>query len=593
MKDGNSAQTRAQPLATTAMPMVSVASMGRLVSTAQGVSGFASKFSSRAGAASAAAVDAVIKAKEAAAGAASQATAAAAGAASQATAAAAGAASQATAAAAGAASQATAAAVGAASQATAAAVGAASQATAAAVGAASQARQSDKWDVDVGPLFISSQGMQLKPQCCVGLTLGNLSVGAGMDDLRGGQGFKCGARAEVAQELIGSGDSLVAFFQSLKAKRGLADDKVNALLARVHIIVAIVIQRIKVNIGGQCKVDGKMTLKLGVGMGAAVSLGWQDHEGYRMVGVGGGVEAIAVDLMFSVFVGIKDRNPDDLNPFDCDLNDLKLILEASTFKVEAKILLPKKHKTLSTNGAPSQASVLLLDSSAFLIDGDRPIGLTAEEEASLRTLQKAAEEAAAEEAAAGQAAAEKAAEEAAAAEKAAAEMAAAEEAAAEAAAAEDAMAAQRAAAEAEAEKAMAVAMEAAMVAAMAEALKMRKAVADKEAAEKVVAEKAAVEKAASEKAASEKAASEKEASEKEASETEASEKEASDKEAAAKDAAAAAGADREQCEPLSLHTSTDEGAVKFEPLALEAAPNDVLCPGPPLPIADPPSVSPG
>ena len=567
MEGGISAQTAAQPQSAMAMPLVSVASMGRLVSTAKGVSGFASKFSSRAGAASAAAVDAVLKAKEAAAGAASQATAAAAGAASQATAAAAGAASQATAAAAGAASQATAA-----------AVGAASQATAAAVGAASQARQSDKWDVDVGPLFISSQGMQLKPQCCVGLTLGNLSVGAGMDDLRGGQGFKCGARAEVAQELIGSGDSLVAFFQSLKAKRGLADDKVNALLARVHIIVAIVIQRIKVNIGGQCKVDGKMTLKLGVGMGAAVSLGWQDHEGYRMVGVGGGVEAIAVDLMFSVFVGIKD-----LNPFDCDLNDLKLILEASTFKVEAKILLPKKHKTLSTNGAPSQASVLLLDSSAFLIDGDRPIGLTAEEEASLRTLQKAAEEAAAEEATAGQAAAEKAAEEAAAAEKAAAEMAAAEEAAAEAAAAEDAMAAQRAAAEAEAEKAMAVAMEAAMVAAMAEALKMRKAVADKEAAEKVVAEKAAVEKAASEKAASEK----------EASETEASEKEASDKEAAAKDAAAAAGADREQCEPLSLHTSTDEGAVKFEPLALEAAPNDVLCPGPPLPIADPPSVSPG
>ena len=542
MKDGNSAQTRAQPLATTAMPMVSVASMGRLVSTAQGVSGFASKFSSRAGAASAAAVDAVIKAKEAAAGAASQATAAAAGAASQATAAAAGAASQATAAAAGAASQATAA-----------AVGAASQATAAAVGAASQARQSDKWDVDVGPLFISSQGMQLKPQCRVGLTLGNLSVGAGMDDLRGGQGFKCDARAEVAQELIGSGDSLVAFFQSLKAQRGLADDKVNALLARVHIIVALVTQRIKVNIGGQCKVDGKMTLKMGVGMGAAVSLGWLDHEGYRMVGVGGGVDAIAVDLMFSVFVGIKDRTPNDLNPFDCDPNDLKLILEASTFKVEAKILLPRKPKALSINGAPSQAPVLLLDASAFLIDGDRPIGLTAGEEASLRALQKAAEEAAEEEAAAGLAAAEKAAKEAA---------------PAEAAAAEEAMAAERAATEAEAEKAMAVAMEAAMATAMAEALKMRKAVADKEAAEKAAVEKAAVEKAASEKAASEE--------------------EAADKEAAAKDAAAAAEADREQRE---------------QP-ALEAAPK-VICPGPapPLPLADapeaslpltdPPSISPG
>ena len=539
MKDGNSAQTRAQPLATTAMPMVSVASMGRLVSTAQGVSGFASKFSSRAGAASAAAVDAVIKAKEAAAGAASQATAAAAG--------------------------------------------AASQATAAAVGAASQARQSDKWDVDVGPLFISSQGMQLKPQCRVGLTLGNLSVGAGMDDLRGGQGFKCDARAEVAQELIGSGDSLVAFFQSLKAQRGLADDKVNSLLARLHIIVALVTQRIKVNIGGQCKVDGKMTLKMGVGMGAAVSLGWLDHEGYRMVGVGGGVDAIAVDLMFSVFVGIKDRTPNDLNPFDCDPNDLKLILEASTFKVEAKILLPRKPKALSTNGAPSQAPELLLDSSAFLIDGDRPIGLTAGEEASLRALQKAAEEAEEEEAAAGQAAAEKAAEEAAAAEKAAAEKAAEEAAAAEkaaaekaaeeaaaaeAAAAEEAMAAERAATEAEAEKAMAVAMEAAMATAMAEALKMRKAVADKEAAEKASVEKAAVEKAASEKAASEE--------------------EAADKEAAAKDAAAAAEEDREQREQR----------------ALEAAPK-VLCPGPapPLPLADapeaslpltdPPSISPG
>ena len=551
MKDGNSAQIVAQPQATTAMPMVSVASMGRLVSTAQGVSGFASKFSSRAGAASAAAVDAVKKAKESAVGAANQATAAAAGAASQATAAA----------------------VGAASQATAAAAGAASQATAAAAGAASQARQSDKWDVDVGPLFISSQGMQLKPQCRVGLTLGNLSVGAGVDDLRGGQGFKCDARAEVAQELVGSGDSLIAFFQSLKAQRGLADDKVNALLARVHIIVALVTQRIKVNIGGQCKVDGKMTLKMGVGMGAAVSLGWLDHEGYRMVGVGGGVDAIAVDLMFSVFVGIKDRTPNDLNPFDCDPNDLKLILEASTFKVEAKILLPRKPKALSTNGAPTQAPVFLLDSSAFLIDGDRPIGLTAGEEASLRALQKAAEEAAEEEAAAGQAAAEKAAEEAAAAEKAAAEKAAEEAAATEKAAAEEAMAAERAAAEAEAEKAMAVAMEAAMATAMAEALKMRKAVADKEAAKKAAVEKAAVEKAVSEKAASEKAASE---------------KEGADKGAAAKDAAAAAEADHEQREQRPL----------------EAAPK-VLCPGPapPLPLAgapeaglpltDPPSISPG
>jgi hypothetical protein len=372
----------------------------------------------------------------------------------------------------------------------------------------------------------------------------------------------------VAQELIGSGDSLVAFFQSLKAQRGLADDKVNALLARVHIIVALVTQRIKVNIGGQCKVDGKMTLKMGVGMGAAVSLGWLDHEGYRMVGVGGGVDAIAVDLMFSVFVGIKDRTPNDLNPFDCDPNDLKLILEASTFKVEAKILLPRKPKALSINGAPSQAQELLLDASAFLIDGDRPIGLTAGEEASLRALQKAAEEAAAEEAAAGLAAAEKAAAEEAAAEKAAAEKAAEEAAPAEAAAAEEAMAAERAATEAEAEKAMAVAMEAAMATAMAEALKMRKAVAEKEAAEKAAVEKAAVEKAASEKAASEE--------------------EAADKEAAAKDAAAAAEADREQREQS----------------ALEAAPK-VLCPGPapPLPLADapeaslpltdPPSISPG
>ena len=46
-----------------------------------------------------------------------------------------------------------------------------------------------------------------------------------------------------------------------------------------------------VDIRGPCQVEGTMTINVGVGMGAAVSLGWKDSEGYSMVGAGGGVAA--------------------------------------------------------------------------------------------------------------------------------------------------------------------------------------------------------------------------------------------------------------------------------------------------------------
>ena len=188
------------------------------------------------------------------------------------------------------------------------------------------------WNVDIGPLSISSNGMQVKPQCLLGARVGNFHTSAGVSDVREGQGLKLSATAEAAQNFAATGESVREFFKNVKASDGLADDLINPVVERVDDIVVLVLERIGVDIGGPCHVDGFAKLKFGVGAGAAIALGWEDSEGYRMVGAGGGA-ACALHLAFAVFAGLRDPG---------DHRHVKLIIDASNVTVVARIRISEE-----------------------------------------------------------------------------------------------------------------------------------------------------------------------------------------------------------------------------------------------------------
>eukprot|EP00966_Prymnesium_polylepis_P020197 465700-Prymnesium_polylepis.1 len=184
---------------------------------------------------------------------------------------------------------------------------------------AREGQQGPSWNVDIGPLSVDSNGVNVKPQCLFGARVGNFHTSAGVSDVRGGQGLKLSATAEAAQNLAATGTSLRDFFKNVKAADGVADDLINPLVQHVDDIIVQVLESVGVDIGGPCQVDGVVKLKFGVGAGAAVALGWEDNDGYGMVGVGGEA-ACALSLGFAVFAGLKDPH---------NRRDVKLNIDAA------------------------------------------------------------------------------------------------------------------------------------------------------------------------------------------------------------------------------------------------------------------------
>lgn len=190
---------------------------------------------------------------------------------------------------------------------------------------------SDSWGVDLGPLSVGTDGVNVRPALLLGVHKGNMDVHAGVSDLRGGEGLKVGASMDVKQTFKATGSSLTDFLVSLRAEdESRLADLLNPILAHIDSVVAAVLKRTGVDVSGPARVEGTLQVKVGVGAGAAVALGWRDAEGYRMVGAGGDVAAL-VSLGASVFAGVKDvRRP----------RDVKLQIGGSNFEMKIKIKLP-------------------------------------------------------------------------------------------------------------------------------------------------------------------------------------------------------------------------------------------------------------
>jgi len=213
------------------------------------------------------------------------------------------------------------------------------------------------WNLDLGPISISSKGVQAKPQCLLGGHCGNFHTSTGVGDVR--EGLKLIAEADMRQDFSARGDSLGEFLKELKASDGLADDLLNPVISKLDAVTSLVLEMLGVDISGRCRVEGSLTLKVGVGLGAHVALGWQDPDGFYMVGAGGNAAA-GLHLSFAVFAGLKtEPRPAGYAALGLDHEgsagldpdprpggsrwqprEVKLVFDAGNFGIKAMVSLP-------------------------------------------------------------------------------------------------------------------------------------------------------------------------------------------------------------------------------------------------------------
>jgi len=185
------------------------------------------------------------------------------------------------------------------------------------------------WSLNCGPLSIGSDGVEVKPQLLVGASCGNFHASAGVSDVR--NILKVSAEATVEQVFKATGSSLGDFLGNLQACDGIADEYLNPVIGHIEGVVAAVIALVGIDVGGPCTVDGAVRIKTGIGMGGAAALGWENTEGYRMVGAGGEVAA-GLHLGFSIFAGLRAAS---------NCRDVKVCIETANIGIAAKFLLPR------------------------------------------------------------------------------------------------------------------------------------------------------------------------------------------------------------------------------------------------------------
>ena len=122
----------------------------------------------------------------------------------------------------------------------------------------------------------------------LGVRADNFEVGGGVGELCIGLSLKAGG--SVFQDVTGGRDSIESFVRSLKFKGELA--RAFDLNSVLEIMTNILAEIAKVSgldylVGGNVHVSGSCRGGTGASIEADVSLGWQDTEGYHMVGASG------------------------------------------------------------------------------------------------------------------------------------------------------------------------------------------------------------------------------------------------------------------------------------------------------------------
>jgi len=148
------------------------------------------------------------------------------------------------------------------------------------------------WSLNLGFLELDSSGITAKPKFDFGANIDGHGFNAGIGDLR--DGIKIGASAGSSQKATAEGSTIEEFVRRLKFEgqiaRALDINKIVRLITRA---LADVTRMTGIDglVGGHVKIKGTCDATLGVGVGGEVALGWEDHDGYNMIGGGGKVLA--------------------------------------------------------------------------------------------------------------------------------------------------------------------------------------------------------------------------------------------------------------------------------------------------------------
>merc|ERR1711957_500972 len=132
-------------------------------------------------------------------------------------------------------------------------------------------------------------------------------IGGGTGDLR--DGFSVDLGASAGQSFHGSGNTMNAFLQNLKA--GNENGQVAKFVGDIIAILPNLIGQISKKVGVDLKVcknfKGTGTFQTGVGGSAKVSVGFRDPEGFCMMGAGGDA-TLGMSGGVSVFAGKHEND---------------------------------------------------------------------------------------------------------------------------------------------------------------------------------------------------------------------------------------------------------------------------------------------
>eukprot|EP01083_Nonionella_stella_P283307 964135_1 len=167
--------------------------------------------------------------------------------------------------------------------------------------------KTDDTEVDVGFLHRDQTGVHVRPQFKFGIKMANWEALMGIGDLQ--DGLEIGMGASVFTTIRREGSSWVEVVKSVKLKS--KQDVINCpglkqlfeIIQEINRLEALIFEKTGINPsvdGVYFIIDAK--IHTGASVGVKVQLGWEDTDGYHMIGVCGEIMAL-VSAKVSVFTG--------------------------------------------------------------------------------------------------------------------------------------------------------------------------------------------------------------------------------------------------------------------------------------------------
>eukprot|EP01083_Nonionella_stella_P119465 357110_1 len=165
----------------------------------------------------------------------------------------------------------------------------------------------DETVIDIGILHRDQSGVHVRPQFKFGIKMANCEALMGISDLQ--DGLEIGMGASVFTVIRREGSSWVEVVRSLKLKS--KQDVINCpglkqlfqIIQEINKLEAFIFEKTGINPsvdGVYFIIDAK--IHTGASVGVKVELGWEDTDGYHMVGACGEIMAL-ISAKVSVFCG--------------------------------------------------------------------------------------------------------------------------------------------------------------------------------------------------------------------------------------------------------------------------------------------------